>query len=345
MVEGKIDLNRDRIERVGDRLPRFYRSWDRSSLIFRLIAALCKELDVTEAEVTNMMKAHWVDTASGDELDRLGTLIGARRIPGEDDAHFRTRLKRTVGEYEGGGTVTAIEDAIRAFIGSSEPREVRIMENPPAEAFEEFRVMAGDTWFIGSRSIRDETPRITLTVEGGGEVRDPQILNLNTGEGVGFKGTLSEGDRLVITEEGAFLNGEDVTKSLSSLGTLPMKESNSNSNSNSNSISSFPHLLRRGSTWRYGEALSMLVGVFDEARFDEHTFAVGVPFVRVRFDWMRLQPATFEVQIDSEALSRSGITANYIERFVESMKAAGVRAIVRVMNRNSEGSGESYGEV
>ncbi|MBS7610182.1 hypothetical protein KEJ19_06435 [Candidatus Bathyarchaeota archaeon] len=333
----------DRIQRVGERLPRFYRSWDRSSLIFRFITALCKELDLTEAEVTNMMKAHWVDTASGDELDRLGTLIGARRIPGEDDARFRTRLKRTVSEYEGGGTVIAIEDAIRALLGSSDPMDVRIVENPPAEASEEFRVMAGNTWVIGSHSIRDETPRITLLVEEGGEVRDPQIVNLDTGEGIVFKGTLSGGDRLVISEEGAFLNDKDVTSSLLAIGAPPTKKSNSNSNSSSSLR--FPRLLRRGSPWRYGEALSMLLGVFDEARFDEHTFAVGVPFVRVRFDWMRIQPATFEVQIDSEALRKSGLTADYIGRFVESMKAAGVRATVRIMNRNLEGRGESYGEV
>ncbi|MBS7627863.1 hypothetical protein KEJ36_03475, partial [Candidatus Bathyarchaeota archaeon] len=215
--------------------------------------------------------------------------------------------------------------------------------NPPAEASEEFRVMAGNTWVIGSHSIRDETPRITLLVEEGGEVRDPQIVNLDTGEGIVFKGTLSGGDRLVISEEGAFLNDKDVTSSLLAIGAPPTKKSNSNSNSSSSLR--FPRLLRRGSPWRYGEALSMLLGVFDEARFDEHTFAVGVPFVRVRFDWMRIQPATFEVQIDSEALRKSGLTADYIGRFVESMKAAGVRATVRIMNRNLEGRGESYGEV
>jgi hypothetical protein len=328
-MDKDMDTVMERVQRVGERLPRFYRYWDKSSLIFRLIAAFCKELDGTEAEITNMMKAHWVDTASGDELERLGALVGARRIPGEDDTRFKARLKRTVGEYEGGGTVTAIEEAIRALLGSMEPGAVRILENPPTEASEEFRVMAGDTWFIGSRSIRDEKPRITLMVEEGGEVRDPRITNLDTGESIGFQGKLSQGERLVITEEGASLDGKDATQNLS----MPKPRS------------SFPRLLRRGSTWRYGEALRMLVGVFDEARFDEHTFALGVPFVRVRFDWTRLQPATFEVQIDSEALDRSGLTESYIESFVESMKAAGIRAFIRVMNRKMEGSSESDGKV
>ncbi len=302
-----------RVQRISDRLPRFYKYWDRESLIYRLISAVGLVLDRVEEEITSIMKAHWVDTAIGEELDEQGALLRSSRIPGEDDTRFRARLKRAVSEYEGGGTVPAILAAVQALIGVVGEGDVKIVENPSASASAEFRVMAGDTWALGSNSIVDAVPRLSITVEEGGEVSNPQIANLDTGESIEFRGKLGGGAQLVIDEGRASIDGEDATLNLSS------------------KVS--PHLLRKGSTWRYSEALQMLVGVFDEARFDEHTFAVGVPYVRVRFDWTRLQPATFEVQVNSEALRRSDLTETYIERFVESMKAAGVKAVIRVMGQ------------
>ena len=70
--------------------------------------------------------------------------------------------------------------------------------------------------------------------------------------------------------------------------------------------------------------------MFDTAKFDEHTFAVKIPAVKIRFDWTRLQPATFEVVIKSKALEGSGYSVPYLENVVNSMKAAGVKAIINV---------------
>ena len=91
-----------------------------------------------------------------------------------------------------------------------------------------------------------------------------------------------------------------------------------------------PIILRKGSTWQYNESLEKRIGVFDTAKFDEHMFAVKVPSVKLRFDWVKLQLATFEVKVNSKALSRSGYSASYLEKVVHSMKAAGVRAIINV---------------
>lgn len=299
-----------RAQRIGSRLPRFYRYWDTTSLVYSLLSAMASELDSAEKQVTNMMKAHWVDTAAGEELDRLGAMLRTGRIAGEEDAHFGARLKRAVGEYQGGGTVPAILAAVRALLGAKGEADVRIVENPPGTASAQFRVTAGATWALGSRSIADELPRLSLTVEEGGEVSEPQVTNLETGESVSFKGALRGGEQLIIEKNQATLNGTDVTSRLSA--DRP------------------PSLLRKGSTWQYTESLQMLVGVFDTARFDQHTFAVRVPFVSLRFDWGRLQPASFELQIRSEALRESGLTETHIERFLASMKAAGVNATIAV---------------
>lgn len=300
----------DRIERICSRFPRLYKHWAKDSLLYTIIDAVGRHLDQVEERITGMMKAHWVDTAVEEELDGLGATLGLNRFVEEDDSHFRGRLKRAVNEYKGGGTVSAILEAVRAAVDAEENEDVEIVENPPASTFAEFTVRAGNTWALGSSSIRDEESSLTLTVEEGGEVSDPQVANLDLDESLTFKGKLKGGQELVIKEKEAFLDGEDVSDKI-----LPPK---------------IPHLLRRGSNWKYSEALEKLIGVFDEARFDEHTFALKVPAVTIRFDWTRLQPATFEIRIKSKALSKSGLSKPYLEKIVNSMKATGVRVLMKI---------------
>jgi len=300
----------NRVERICNRLPRFYKHWEKDSLVFSLLRVVGKQLDEAEEKITNVMKAHWVDMAVEDELNKLGVLLGLSRFSGEDDLHFRARLKRAVNEYKGGGTVSAILDAVKASISAQGAEDVKIVENPSASAFAEFTVRAGDTWTLGSNSITDAQPSLTLTVEEGGDVSNPQIMNLETGESITFKRKLKSGQQLVIEENKASIGEEDVSEKISA--------------------QKIPRLLRRSSTWKYGETLERLVGVFDTATFDEHTFAVRVPSVRIRFDWIRLQPATFEVRIKSTALRNSGFSKPYLEKVVNSMKAAGVNVLIKV---------------
>ena len=99
----------DRVEKICDRLPRFYRFWEKEgSPVYNLLCAVSKQLDEAEMKITGLMKAHWIDGAVEDELDKLGVLLGLTRLSGEDDSYYRTRLKRGVIEYKGGGTVPAI---------------------------------------------------------------------------------------------------------------------------------------------------------------------------------------------------------------------------------------------
>jgi hypothetical protein len=299
-----------KIERVGDRLPRFYKNWQKNSLIFSLLQAVGKQMDRAEEEISNLMKAHWVSTAQRDELGRLGVLVGSKRIPEEDDTRYRARLKRAVNEYKGGGTVSAIFENIKELMEAKSDEDIEIVENPPIKDTAEFLVIANNTWTLGSNSIEDEEPSLTLTVEGEGEVSNPEIINTDTGESIALKGKLKSGERLTIKKNKAFIDEQDVTENISTQKPLL--------------------LLRKGSTWKYSEALLELIGVFDTAKFDEHTFAVGVPTVKIRFEWTRRQPATFLVQIRSKALRESGLTESYLEKAVNSMKAAGVNAIIKV---------------
>ncbi len=301
----------DRIDRIASRLPRFYKSWDKGSLLRALLESVGRELDLSELRMTEVMKTRWVDTAEGEELDRLGRLLSMARLPDEEDGRFRQRLKRGVEDYRGGGTVATISDAVRRLVNARSDEDVEIVENPPAPGSAEFTVGAGERWFLASNSIEDAQPSITLTVEEAGEVSKPEITNLDIAETVTFQGKLSGKQQLKLSSEGAMVDGRKVAK-----GSIR---------------NDVPKLLRRGSVWRYSESLGRQVGVFDEAKFDEQTFAVAVPPVRILFEWERLQPATFEVRVDPKSVGQADL--KHIQQVVDSLKAAGTTALVRVKER------------
>jgi hypothetical protein len=266
-----------------------------------------------EKEQESMMRSHWVDTATQTDLDSIGFILESKRISDEEDNLFRARLKRTVIEYMGGGTIPAILEALRALILAQDPNDVQIIENPPETMLIERKVLSGDSWEMSSSSISNTMPRITLTVEEAGEVSSPIITDLGSNKGISYNGDLKGGQRLVFTQDRAELDGVDVT--------------------NKASVKEFPQLVRAGSKWQYTESLSKMLGVFDGAKFDESTFTKGIPYVKLSFEWTSYLPATFEVQIQSDALDRSGFDVKDIEGFVNTKKAAGVKSIIKIIKR------------
>jgi hypothetical protein len=299
-----------RIERINDRFPRFYRKWEEGSLISILLQSIGLQLNETEERITDLMQAHWVDTAQGEELDKLGSLVGARRMPRENDKHLRAFLRRAVDEYKGGGTVSVIREGFKELIGTKNKEDIEIVENPLVEDFEEVVVIANDTWVLGSGSIKDEQSNLTLLVEGEGEVSNPQITNIDTEQSISYKGKLKSGEQLIIKQSRALLGDKDVTGDM-----IPPEA---------------PLLLRKGSTWKYSESLSERIGVFDSGKFDEHTFAVGVPTVRVRFEWTKQVPATFVVQVKKNALMTSGLNESTLKKAANAFRAAGISVIIKV---------------
>ncbi len=300
----------DRVERIRRRLPRFYRSWDEDSLISVLIHGISTELDLAEDKLMDVMKTKWVDVADGENLDNLASLLGMERFDDEDDANFRTRIHRAVDEYKGGGTVSAILDSVTKLIRDEGQGSVKVVENPPAPGRQKLTVRASDTWQISSQSIEDAKPRITITVKEGGEVSQPEITNIDTGESVTYDGKLGSNQTLILEKGAATLDGEK----------LPDEKS----------PGEIPTLTRWISKWKYSESLGKMVGVFDEAKFDEQTFAVGIPPVEIEFEWKRLQPSTFKVIIDHDTLESSDVSQEYLQKVVNSMKAAGTTGIVAV---------------
>jgi len=299
-----------RAERISGRLPRFYRNWDKTSLVSAFVQSVCEQLDETEQGITRLLQAHWVETAKGKDLERIGSLVRSSHMTDEDDGRFRGRLKRAVDEYKGGGTVSVIMDELTRLV-SAKSGEIEIVENPVTEATAEFSVIANNTWTLSSSSIEDEQPSLTLAVEEEGEVSNPQIINIDTDLFVTYEGKLKGGELLFIDQKKALLDEKDVTNRVKMHGQL--------------------RLLRKSSVWKYSEALLERIGVFDTAKFDDHTFSVNVPAVSVRFKWKRRQPATFMVKVKSHALARSNLSESHLEKMLNSRKGVGINVILKVM--------------
>jgi hypothetical protein len=295
-----------RTERIVDRCPRFYRGWDVDSTVAKLVYSVSSELDKAEDTVTDLIGSHWVDTATGTDIDRIGIMFGIKRRPQESDEQYRSYLKHSVDQYRGGGTLGGILSDLEMALG---PESVAIIENPLVESHAEFLVIANDTWKLGSQSIQNEAFALTLSVEGKGAVSKPKITNIETGESITFNGHLSLGEKLILKGGQAFIGEKEVSQMVTSAdGLLP----------------------RKISTWKYSEALLEGIGVFDKGKFNENTFAIGVPTVKIQFDWVRRQPATFLVKVKPYALQKSQLTQYNIERRLEYLRAAGVKVIVKV---------------
>ena len=299
-------------KRLVSHLPDFYRVWDENSTIFKFLFAFGKRLDECDQDLTLILKSHWVDTAKGKDLDKLAAIFSLKRRVGEDDRSFRRRIKRAIIDFKGGGTKSTIISSIKTFLELPEEYPLELIENPEQEMVKSFVVRTGTTWEMSSLSIMDAEPEITIRVLSEGlEARNPQLINLDTGESITFKGILKKGDELKLSNKGFKLNGLDVSSKVS-----PKK---------------IPTLTRRKTRWRYVESIEKTMGVFNQSKFNESIFAVGIPEVEVTFKWVSRLPAAFKVLIPREALEAKGVSKGDVEEIINLVKAVGVKSIVEVV--------------
>jgi hypothetical protein len=298
-------------QRIVDRLPEFYKTREKNSLLLQFIDGFGKSLGETERDVYRVMREHWVDTARGSGLDQLGSIFATARQTGEEDEPYRRRIKRSLQEYKGGGTVEAIRLALRSLLAPL-GEHVQVLEFPPTPTTLDLQVSSGDTWKTASLGIASVVPSISITIESvEAEVKDPEILNRTTSQSIGLEGVLKSGQNLVIDSGQAKLDGRDATDRLTS--------------------KTIPSIPRHESEWQYTEFLHGRIGVFDKGSFDEAYFATPLPKVRIRFDWTALKASTVEVRIPRRVLERTGIRESEILRTLNAIKAAGVEMRIKVL--------------
>ncbi|MBS7654097.1 MAG: hypothetical protein QXU95_01045 [Candidatus Bathyarchaeia archaeon] len=300
-----------RTKRILNRFPDFYKVWDENSRIFKIINAVGKRLEEADKDTNAILRAHWVDTAFGEDIDRLGAIFNLKRRVGEEDSEYRSRLKRAIMDFKGGGTVSAILSSVKMTLGLPENYQLELVENPPITLERTLEVRTGDTWFMSSNSVLDAVPSITITTETADmTIINPTILNIDTGEKISFNGEIRAGEKLKMGDGRATLNGIDVTERLT--------------------VTGFPRLLRKGSAWKYSEQVEETIGRFDTSSFDESVFAVGIPTAKIIFNWVAYQPATFEIKIPKDVISVKR-DLSILEEVVYAVKASGVKAIIKVI--------------
>jgi hypothetical protein len=124
--------------------------------------------------------------------------------------HDRLRLTRPVEVIgsDGGTSETAVPfDPAQEVIG--------IEENPWYRASTDITGRShGELWSVIRRGFEHAVARIHITGVERGRTIGPMLVNRDEGRGIGYVGTVPDGDTLVFTEEGrALLDGADVTSS------------------------------------------------------------------------------------------------------------------------------------
>ena len=347
-------LIQDPSDRIINRLPQFYKSWDKGSILFSFIDSFANELRKQKKELVNIKRTHWIDTSYGKNLDLLAKIYKLYRKQEESDEDFRNRIKRFLFEFTGGGTKKSILAQTVAYLNLKEESEMPILiENPLRIKKVKFTVQNGDSISVHSSSINDEDFFLELSLEEEGfEILDPSIYDQDSNSSIKFHGTLRSGEKLRIsTEEKTVLHInndiriDNVNSDSSSKSNIFNNKSNNNgnnhnnNNSNSNSNNIFiddkMKVPRKKSTWIFKENTTPKLGRFDEAIFDEYFYEVYVPKCSLIIEWKSKLLSSFELQIESGSFERSGVSIENFSDLINSIKAAGVKAFIEIINKNN----------
>ena len=371
-------------DRLANLFPDAYAAGEGGSLLHGLLDALGHELLAADAAVKALLKSHWIAYASGGGLDGLGALLGVQRrlladgTPEGDDT-FRPLVRSTVPSFVGGGTVAAIQGAVRAALGlpydlalfrqqlvgtsgAATPGMATLLAGLEAlvqvqEFSPKAEVMLGSAAAAAGGStlslVLDFTtidplpPRVAWHFAEG--ARSLSLLRQDTGTGVrsrpGF--AVAPGDTLVLTMTGsapgvfsASVGSSDVSAQFTA--------------ADGSSPPALPQVPSGQSTWLFAAGRG--------AAFDASAFDRGEPYdssaFSVSLQWLRLQPLVFDVVVpyfvdaavrrlmaDSGYGGRftlfKGLTLDAIQRVVDRSRAAGVRGTVQYAVRLPSESAEA----
>jgi hypothetical protein len=345
-------LIQDPSDRIINRIPQFYKSWDKESILFSFIDSFAHELRKQKKELVNIKRTHWIDTSYGKNLDLLAKIYKLYRKQEESDEDFRNRIKRFLFEFTGGGTKKSILAQTIAYLNLKEEREMPILiENPLRIKKIKVTVQNGDRINIQSESIDDEDFSLELSLEEDGfEILDPAIYDQDNNSSIKFHGTLKSGEKLRIsTKEKSVshinndLGIDNVNNDSNSTSLFNNKSNHGNNNNNDNNIfiDDKMKIPRKKSTWIFKENTTPKLGKFDEARFDEYFYEVYIPKCSLNIEWKAEFLSSFELQIDSESFERSGVSIQNFSDLINSIKAAGVKAFIEIINKNNSSTQQS----
>jgi hypothetical protein len=105
-------------DRLGESITSPYPEDDPDSEWNALLTAISAEFEEIESVRKSVLKAKFVDDATGEQLDKLATLFQIERRTGEDDPTFRTRIKARLRAQLSSGTNEDIRSAASALLNA-----------------------------------------------------------------------------------------------------------------------------------------------------------------------------------------------------------------------------------
>lgn len=101
------------IDYIFNNLPSRVYTKEESSNLYKFLSSFAVEMDEITNAMIELRKTKFIDTAMGNDLDKLGALLNLKRFSTENDEGFRARVKTRVQTFIGGGTVEALKQIIR----------------------------------------------------------------------------------------------------------------------------------------------------------------------------------------------------------------------------------------
>ena len=98
---------------------------------YKLISVVTDEITELTDTFDDTKKAHFIDDASGNNLENLAQLFNVRRNADETDMHFRARIKVQYRKYIAHATHKEIKDICAAVLETTTAR-IEITDNYPA---------------------------------------------------------------------------------------------------------------------------------------------------------------------------------------------------------------------
>ncbi len=382
------------IARVLETLPSPYSVAD-DAVLPRLLDAFATELDVQLEDVDRMRLTHWVGFAyTLRDLAGIAELLGIDRLPGESLQGFRARvLALAVARLRGAVSAGVIRGFVYSYVSESERalrstfvpglrrfslddafgeheehpgyRPLRLVENPRrvrrSATLEAVggRVPYLHRWEERNLGLTEAVARIAITGQPGERTAVPVVVNLTTGDLIGYAGVLRVGQRLELEPvEGrtarALLDGGDVTERVFSVGGFVPGIPFAPDDLDDEPL--LPPLARGINRWLFlsvglydvrglnrvffaiaDEALRE--GAYDSTFFDHAVFPSGI-VARLELEWTEVEPASFQVRVPRcvvlEAPEIAGVPegpaherlADGLRAAVAEIRAAGVRAEV-----------------
>lgn len=364
------------------------------SVLLRLLDVVALEAEAAYEDLDRVRQTHWIRTTRRvEEAEKFGALLDIPRLPGEGLELYRerllamavARLRGATGPREirqfvfdylnaaekaldttlvAGLHGTPVEQAFNDAPGRPAFRPLRLEENParrrvsPVLATRSNLVPYLLRWTETNRGLDEAVVDLDLRGMFGGRTAVPVVVNLTTGDLLGYRDVLRFGQRLRIRVSGAsgsraavaVLNGHDVTDRLFSASAfapgVPLADGQLDD------TPQVPRLARGANEWIYLQlahfdlkgldrvflsmpGAALREGVFDETAFDDALFPSGA-LAWLSIAWNETEPAAFDVRVPrGVAIERTDAGAPeaphvVVERgmadSVRRLHAAGVRA-------------------